>query len=180
MDSTKWRITFVAVACCALLASSLAWSQTNASNARSQKQNKDRAHTVMSQSLPALDGNHLKAFLLEVRYGPGEASPPHSHPCAVIGYVVEGSLRTQVQGQPERILESAMPAMSDKVRTINWERAGILYTRIAVGAAFLSAVASRFGLWDRTLDLKHFANFIAYAAEANSFLPIAVIPYVRS
>jgi len=37
---------------------------------------------------------------------------------------------------------------------------------------------SRFGLWDSTLDLKHFANFIAYAAEVNSFLPRAVIPYV--
>ena len=54
----------------------------------------------------------------------------------------------------------------------------IAYARIAVGAAFLSAVASRLGLWDRTLDLKHFANFIAYAAEVNSFLPSAVIPYV--
>ena len=48
----------------------------------------------------------------------------------------------------------------------------------AVGAAFLSAVASRFGLWDRTLDLKHFANFIEYAAQVNSFLPRTVIPWV--
>jgi uncharacterized membrane protein YphA (DoxX/SURF4 family) len=55
---------------------------------------------------------------------------------------------------------------------------GILYARIAVGAAFLSAVASRFGLWDRTLDLKHFANFIEYAAQVNSFLPRTVIPWV--
>jgi len=42
----------------------------------------------------------------------------------------------------------------------------------------VSPWASRFGLWDSTLDLKHFANFIAYAAEVNSFLPRAVIPYV--
>lgn len=75
-------------------------------------------------------------------------------------------------------LGRTMLSISDKVRGINWERAGILYARIAVGAAFLSAVASRFGLWDRTLDLKHFANFIAYAAEVNSFLPRAVIPDV--
>ncbi len=68
--------------------------------------------------------------------------------------------------------------MSKKVRAIDWERAGIAYARIAVGTAFLSAVASRFGLWDWTLDLKHFANFITYVAEVNSFLPRAVIPYV--
>lgn len=80
--------------------------------------------------------------------------------------------------QTQTVLDGTMLSFGDKVRGIDWERAGILYARIAVGAAFLSAVASRFGLWDRTLDLKHFANFIAYAAEVNSFLPRAVIPYV--
>ncbi len=80
--------------------------------------------------------------------------------------------------QAQALLDGAKLSISDKARGINWERAGILYARIAVGAAFLSAVASRFGLWDRTLDLKHFANFIAYAAEVNSFLPSALIPYV--
>ncbi len=48
-----------------------------------------------------MDGGHLKAVLLEVRYGPGESSLPHSHPCAVIGYVVEGAVRSQVKGEPE-------------------------------------------------------------------------------
>jgi putative oxidoreductase len=76
--------------------------------------------------------------------------------------------------QAQGVLDATMLS----IRTINCERAGILYARIAVGAAFLSAVASRFGLWHRTLDLKHFANFIAYAAEVNSFLPKAAIPYV--
>lgn len=61
---------------------------------------------------------------------------------------------------------------------MSWDRVGILYTRIAVGAAFLSAVASRFGLWDRTLDLKHFVNFVEYSAEVNSFLPRTIIPFV--
>ena len=56
---------------------------------------------MFSQPLSKLDGDHLKVTLVEVRYGPGEASLPHSHPCAVIGYVVEGAIRTQVKGQPE-------------------------------------------------------------------------------
>jgi len=71
-----------------------------------------------------------------------------------------------------------MEGISDKFGTMNWERAGVAYARIALGTAFLSAVASRFGLWDKTLDLKHFANFMQYAAEVNSFLPAAVIPFV--
>lgn len=78
------------------------------------------------------------------------------------------------------VLNGTMLSSADRVRGIDWERAGIVYARIAVGAAFLSAVASRFGLWDRTLDLKHFANFIAYTAEVNSFLPKAVIPSVAA
>jgi putative oxidoreductase len=51
-----------------------------------------------------------------------------------------------------------------------------VYARLALGAAFLSAVASRFGLWDRTLDLKHFAKFLEYTAQVNSFMPPATIP----
>jgi|SRR5271165_1016806 len=82
-----------------LMAPHFAWGQA-VSNADGQK--KDRARVVASQSLPKLDGDHLKVFLVEVNYGPGEASSPHSHPCAVIGYVAEGGLRTQVKGEPER------------------------------------------------------------------------------
>ena len=66
-------------------------------------QPKDRARILLSQPLSKLDGDHLNAVLVEVRYGPGEASLPHTHPCAVIGYVVQGALRTQVKGEPEMI-----------------------------------------------------------------------------
>jgi quercetin dioxygenase-like cupin family protein len=67
---------------------------------------KDRARVVLSTPLPALDGNHLKTTLVEVNYGPGEASPRHSHPCAVVGYVVEGALRMRVEGEPERTYQA--------------------------------------------------------------------------
>jgi len=76
------------------------------------------------------------------------------------------------------ISEDTMVGVSGQRRAMDWEQAGVLYARVALGAAFLSAVASRFGLWDKTLDLKHFANFMQYAAEVNSFLPQAVIPFV--
>ncbi|MGA2417266.1 MAG: DoxX family protein [Candidatus Sulfotelmatobacter sp.] len=68
--------------------------------------------------------------------------------------------------------------IDDKLHTINWERTGVLYARFALGAAFLSAVAGRFGLWERTCDLKHFASFLEYAGEVLSFIPKAAIPYL--
>jgi quercetin dioxygenase-like cupin family protein len=61
------------------------------------------ARVAFTQALPALDGRHLKATIVEVRYGPGESSPAHSHPCAVIGYVIAGALRNQVAGEPVRL-----------------------------------------------------------------------------
>lgn len=59
------------------------------------------------------------------------------------------------------------------------DRWGRTYARVALGAAFLSAVAGRFGLWDRKLDLNYFfVDFFKYTGEVNSFLPRAVIPAV--
>ncbi len=78
--------------------------------------------------------------------------------------------------------QSASGAMfhgiSDRLHTMNWERTGVLYARFALGAAFLSAVAGRFGLWERTFDLRHFAGFLEYAGEVLSFMPKASIPYL--
>jgi quercetin dioxygenase-like cupin family protein len=65
-----------------------------------------RVRTVFTSPLPEMDGTHLKATLVEVNYGPGESSAPHTHPCPVIVYVLEGSLRTQVTGQPETIYQA--------------------------------------------------------------------------
>ncbi len=62
-----------------------------------------RARVAFAHALPRLDGGHLEVKLVEVVYGPGQASSPHSHPCPVIGYVTEGALRTQVKGEPEVI-----------------------------------------------------------------------------
>jgi uncharacterized membrane protein YphA (DoxX/SURF4 family) len=58
------------------------------------------------------------------------------------------------------------------------ERAGILYARIALGTAFLSAVADRFGLWGKYGGWGNFANFTKYTAEVNSFMPAFAIPFL--
>jgi quercetin dioxygenase-like cupin family protein len=65
-----------------------------------------RAHIAASHRLPQLDGRNLTATVVEVIYEPGEFSLPHSHPCAVIGYIVEGELRTEVKGGPPAIYKA--------------------------------------------------------------------------
>lgn len=76
--------------------------------ANSASSNKDAGHAriAFSHALPHLDGTQLKATIVEVTYGPGGSSPPHSHPCPVIGYVIEGALRTQVKGEAEAIYKA--------------------------------------------------------------------------
>jgi quercetin dioxygenase-like cupin family protein len=96
MNSSRRFIFAVAALCCGLMAAHFAWSQ----------QAKDRARIVFSKQLSKMDGDHLKVVLVEVRYGPGEASSPHSHPCAVLGYVIEGAIRTQVKGEAETIYKA--------------------------------------------------------------------------
>ena len=66
----------------------------------------ERDRIVIAQPLVKLDGEHLKVTLVEVNYEPGGASMPHSHPCPVIGYVVEGEIRSQVKGGPEKIYKA--------------------------------------------------------------------------
>lgn len=99
-----WTRLAIGTLCGGLLTTYFALGQGSTSGV--ERQTKDRARIVLSQQLSKLNGDHLKAVLVEVRYGPGEASPPHSHPCAVIGYVVEGALRTQVKGEPEMIYKA--------------------------------------------------------------------------
>ena len=58
------------------------------------------------------------------------------------------------------------------------ERAAMLYARLALGTAFLSAVADRFGLWGKDGGWGNFANFIKYTAKVNSFMPASTIPFL--
>ncbi|HXI21360.1 MAG TPA: DoxX family membrane protein [Gemmatimonadales bacterium] len=57
-------------------------------------------------------------------------------------------------------------------------RLAIGYARLALGAAFLSGIASRFGWWGAGVGYGDFAHFVAYTAEVNSFMPAATIPFL--
>jgi putative oxidoreductase len=74
--------------------------------------------------------------------------------------------------------ENPQRAAMSTARTLNCERLGILYARIALGAAFLSGIASRFGLYGKNVGYGNFANFVRYTAEVNSFMPAFTIPFL--
>jgi quercetin dioxygenase-like cupin family protein len=94
----------VVIFCAAMAAGHLAWSQVQ--SGRSQAAARERARTAFAHALPKMDGDRLNATLVEVNYGPGESSTAHSHPCPVIGYVLEGEIRSQVKGEPEAIYKA--------------------------------------------------------------------------
>jgi len=50
------------------------------------------------------------------------------------------------------------------------------YARIAIAAAFLSAVAGRFGLWTGQVRWESFDRFLARTAELNAWAPDFLIP----
>jgi quercetin dioxygenase-like cupin family protein len=42
----------------------------------------------------------------EITLIPGQRAPLHRHPCPVVGYIAEGTLIYQIQGQPARTLNT--------------------------------------------------------------------------
>lgn len=64
------------------------------------------------------------------------------------------------------------------MRTHRLHRLALLYARLALGAAFLSGIASRFGLWGPGVGYGDFAHFEAYTAQVNRFMPAATIPFL--
>jgi len=52
----------------------------------------------------------------------------------------------------------------------------IRYARIAIGVAFLSAVAGRLGLWSGAFQPERFARFITRTGDLNAWAPAALVP----
>ena len=55
-----------------------------------------------------------------------------------------------------------------------------LFLRLALGAAFLSAVSSRFGVWPKHMGGGSWTSFLEYTAELNPWAPSALIPFLGS
>jgi quercetin dioxygenase-like cupin family protein len=53
-----------------------------------------------------IDSKEARVSVLEVSYAPGGFTPPHRHPGAVFGHVLEGELEARLEGQPLRKLKA--------------------------------------------------------------------------
>ena len=60
------------------------------------------------------------------------------------------------------------------------ERYAVVFLRLMLGAAFLNGIASRFGLYGKTVGYGNYANYVKYAGEVNSFMPRWSIPYLAN
>lgn len=78
---------------------------------------------------------------------------------------------------------SALPSnggnLPERLSQVPWARLGALYARLALGAAFLSGIADRFGLYTgRNVGYGNFDGFLRYTAQVNSFMPAYTIPFL--
>jgi putative oxidoreductase len=73
---------------------------------------------------------------------------------------------------------SIPPKETGVTSAVNWERWGVRYARIALGAAFLSGIADRFGLYGKNVGYGNFDGFLRYTAQVNSFMPAFTIPFL--
>jgi putative oxidoreductase len=60
------------------------------------------------------------------------------------------------------------------MRPQGFQNTALLFARLALSASFLSSVGSRLGLWGHIT----FADFEAYTAEVNAFMPASTIPFL--
>ena len=77
---TTWAALLTAISLAAIAAGYTARAQASGARAQTQASSAKQVRVAFSQGLPPLDGSHLKATLVEVTYGPGASSAPHSHP----------------------------------------------------------------------------------------------------
>jgi quercetin dioxygenase-like cupin family protein len=59
-----------------------------------------KVSVLLKKALPA--GANEEVTLVTVAYAPGAGSDPHRHPGPVIGYVLEGEVEIEVEGEPRK------------------------------------------------------------------------------
>lgn len=80
---------------------------------------------------------------------------------------------------PSPEAESTAHGATARARSLTWSRLGVIYLRLALGAAFLSGIADRFGLYrGRNVGYGNFEGFVRYTAKVNSFMPAFTIPFL--
>ncbi|MFC8801632.1 cupin domain-containing protein [Promicromonospora sp. NPDC057138] len=65
------------------------------------------AVTMLQDASPFTVPDGASAMTISVEWEPGDpGSPPHRHPGPAFGYVIEGAVRFELEGEPERVIEA--------------------------------------------------------------------------
>jgi quercetin dioxygenase-like cupin family protein len=86
--------------------SALALTVLATTTAPAQERPAGKITTVFDRPLPHVPGKSLRGVLVE--YGPGAGSPAHTHAKSAFIYatVLEGSVRSSVNGAPEKVYKT--------------------------------------------------------------------------
>lgn len=71
------------------------------------------ALTVLQEAKPPSfpEGAHVMTVLIE--FPPGDpGTPPHRHSGPAFGYMLEGDMRFELEGEPERVIRAGEPSGS--------------------------------------------------------------------
>jgi quercetin dioxygenase-like cupin family protein len=61
---------------------------------------------IYKRDLPPVSLNGWHVTVLELTFPPGMTSPKHTHPGFVLGYILEGEYRFQLEGEREKVLST--------------------------------------------------------------------------
>jgi quercetin dioxygenase-like cupin family protein len=65
------------------------------------------ALTVLQEAHPPSIPEGVDVMTVLIQFPPGDpGTPPHRHPGPAFGYVVEGEMRFELEGEPERIIRA--------------------------------------------------------------------------
>ena len=102
------QIILTATACVALAGAAIAHGPEHAADGKGEIVTPN-----FSRAIPNIPGKSLVA--VEVVYPPGGKSPPHRHAKSafIYGYVVSGSIRSQLEGQPAQVYKAGQSFYED-------------------------------------------------------------------
>jgi quercetin dioxygenase-like cupin family protein len=61
---------------------------------------------IYERELPSVSLHPWQVTVLELTFPPGTTSPKHAHPGFVLGYILEGEYRFQLEGEQEKVLST--------------------------------------------------------------------------
>lgn len=65
------------------------------------------AATMLQDASPIAVPEGASAMTVHVEWEPGDpGTPPHRHSGPAFGYVIEGAVRFEIEGEPERVIEA--------------------------------------------------------------------------